>query len=78
MAKRSIIIGGHKTSVSLEDTFWNVLKEIAQGKGIQVSDLVAEIDKARQKNNLSSAIRIFVLEHVRGGVSSGMARTPGQ
>ena len=67
MAKHSIIIDGHKTSVSLEDTFWNVLKEIAQGKGVPVSSLVAEIDKARQNNNLSSAIRIFVLEQVRGG-----------
>jgi predicted DNA-binding ribbon-helix-helix protein len=67
MAKHSIIIDGHKTSVSLEDTFWNVLKEIAQGKGVPVSGLVAEIEKGRQNNNLSSAIRIFVLEQVRGG-----------
>lgn len=67
MTRRSIIINGHKTSVSLEDTFWIVLNEIAKSKGAQVSDLIAEIDTAREHNNLSSAIRVFVLDHVRRG-----------
>jgi len=63
--KRSIVIGGHKTSVSLEDAFWSDLKEIAHAQRATLSELVAKIDQARQQNNLSSAIRLFVLEHAR-------------
>jgi predicted DNA-binding ribbon-helix-helix protein len=65
--KRSIIIDGHKTSVSLEDAFWSGLKEIAQAQGATVSQTVTEIDKMRQGANLSSAIRLFVLDQVRNG-----------
>jgi predicted DNA-binding ribbon-helix-helix protein len=61
--KRSIIIGGHKTSVSLEDDFWNALKNIAHGRGETLSHLIASIDVNRQFDNLSSALRIFVLRH---------------
>ena len=61
--KRSIMIDGHKTSVSLEDAFWNNLKEIAQTQRATVSELVAKIDGERQQGNLSSAIRLFVLGH---------------
>jgi predicted DNA-binding ribbon-helix-helix protein len=61
IVKRSIVIGGHKTSVSLEDPFWNALKEIAGDRDTTLSDLVAIIDSDRQHNNLSSAIRLFVL-----------------
>ena len=57
--KRSVIIDGHKTSISLEDAFWSDLKEIA------LSKLVTQIDETRQQGNLSSAIRLFVLEHIR-------------
>ena len=60
--KRSVVFNGHKTSVSLEDAFWNSLKEIAHAHGMTVSKLVAEIDNARQHNNLSSAVRLFVLD----------------
>ena len=60
--KRSIVIAGHKTSVSLEDAFWKALKEIAGGRHMTLSDLVAAIDTGRQHRNLSSAIRLFVLE----------------
>jgi predicted DNA-binding ribbon-helix-helix protein len=63
--KRSVVFNGHKTSVSLEDPFWNSLKEIAIAHGVTLSKLVAEIDKARQHNNLSSAVRLFVLERFR-------------
>ena len=63
--KRSIVIGGHKTSVSLEDAFWGSLKEIAGGRGKTLSDLVADIDAHRAHGNLSSAIRLFVLDHYR-------------
>jgi predicted DNA-binding ribbon-helix-helix protein len=63
--KRSIVIAGHKTSVSLEDAFWRGLKEIAIGRDKALSDLVAEIDTGRPHGNLSSAIRLFVLDHYR-------------
>jgi predicted DNA-binding ribbon-helix-helix protein len=61
--KRSIVIAGHKTSVSLEDAFWRGLKEIAIDRRTTLSDLVAAIDTDRQHGNLSSAIRLFVLDH---------------
>jgi predicted DNA-binding ribbon-helix-helix protein len=63
--KRSVVIDGHKTSVSLEDAFWSGLKEIASAKQATLSNVVAEIDKARQQGNLSSAIRLFVLDRTR-------------
>jgi predicted DNA-binding ribbon-helix-helix protein len=65
VAKRSIVVAGHKTSVSLEDAFWNGLKEIAGRRDITLSDLVAAIDSQRHHGNLSSAIRLFVLEFYR-------------
>jgi predicted DNA-binding ribbon-helix-helix protein len=61
VVKRSIVIADHKTSVSLEDAFWNALKEIAADRHMTLSALVAEIDANRQYANLSSAIRVFVL-----------------
>ena len=65
VVKRSIVIAGHKTSVSLEDAFWRGLKEIAAMRNIPLSDLVSTIDNERQHGNLSSAIRLFVLDHYR-------------
>ena len=65
VVKRSIVIAGHKTSVSLEDAFWTGLKEIASGREMTLSELVAEIDSQRRHGNLSSAIRLFVLDHYR-------------
>jgi predicted DNA-binding ribbon-helix-helix protein len=65
VVKRSIVIAGHKTSVSLEDAFWRGLKEIAAIRNIPLSDLVSTIDNERQHGNLSSAIRLFVLDHYR-------------
>ena len=65
VVKRSIVIDGHKTSVSLEDAFWDQLKEIAHVQRVTLSKLVATIDETRQHGNLSSAIRLFVLEHFR-------------
>jgi predicted DNA-binding ribbon-helix-helix protein len=61
--KRSIIIDGHKTSVSLEDDFWNALKDIAHERREPLSHLIASIDASRQFDNLSSALRVFVLRH---------------
>ena len=65
--KRAIMIDGHKTSISLEDAFWSSLKEIAHAEGATVSELVAKIDKTREQGNLSSAVRLFVLDRVRNG-----------
>ena len=73
IVKRSIVIGGHKTSVSLEDAFWSDLKEIAHAQRATLSELVAKIDQARQQNNLSSAIRLFVLENARTHATNGVA-----
>ena len=73
VVKRSIVIAGHKTSVSLEDAFWEALKEIATGRRLTLSDLVASIDSSRTQGNLSSAIRLFVLDHYRGAAGG----TPG-
>ena len=66
IVKRSIVIGGHKTSVSLEDAFWSQLKKIALGDHITLSKMVGDIDTGRHhRGNLSSAIRLFVLDRVR-------------
>ena len=64
VVKRSIVIGGHKTSVSLEQAFWQAFKEIAILRNMSLSELVMTID-AKRSGNLSSAIRLFVLEFTR-------------
>ena len=63
VVKRSIVINGHKTSVSLEDAFWTELKTIARAQHVTLSELVTKINGRREQNNLSSAIRLFVLHH---------------
>ena len=63
VVKRSVVLAGHKTSVSLEDPFWEGLKEIAKAKRQSLSELVSGIDTDREHANLSSAIRLFVLNH---------------
>ena len=63
VVKRSIMLDGHKTSVSLEDPFWEGLKEIAKDQRKTLSDLVGSIDTNREHGNLSSALRLFVLNH---------------
>jgi predicted DNA-binding ribbon-helix-helix protein len=65
VVKRSVVIAGHKTSVSLEDAFWGALKDIASARGIRLREMVETIDSHRQHGNLSSAIRLFVLDHYR-------------
>ena len=65
--KRSLTLKGHRTSVSLEDDFWNALRDIARENDRPINDLVAEIDKNRGVSmGLASAIRVFVLRHYRG------------
>jgi predicted DNA-binding ribbon-helix-helix protein len=70
VVKRSIVIAGHKTSVSLEDAFWRGLKEIAGTRDLTLSDMVASIDTDRQHGNLSSAIRLFVLDYYRSQIGA--------
>ena len=79
VVKRSIVINGHKTSVSLEEAFWNGMKEIAAQHGKTLSELVTGIDGGRDRGNLSSAIRLFVLDHYKalGGGSSGGSQVHG-
>src|ERR1700748_345970 len=71
VVKRSIVIAGHKTSVSLEDAFWQALKEIAAASNMHLSGLVDEIKQRRAGSNLSSALRLFVLDHFRSQAAGG-------
>jgi predicted DNA-binding ribbon-helix-helix protein len=61
--KRSVLIGTHKTSISLEDAFWASFKQIAVSRRTTCSGLLAEVNQHREASNLSSAIRLFVLQH---------------
>ena len=61
IVKRSIVVGGHKSSVSLEEAFWNGMKEIPSQRNMTMSDLVSDTDRNRQQGNLSFAIRLFLL-----------------
>ncbi len=65
IVKRAIVVAGHKTSVSLEDAYWKSLKEIASGRNMTLSSLVTAVDSERPQSNLSSAIRLFVLDFYR-------------
>ena len=81
IVKRSVIVGGHKTSVSLEEPFWNQVRAIADAQEMTVSDLVRRIDADREDTNLRSAIRVFVLQDVREEIklpnsASGAAGRP--
>ena len=62
--KRSVLVAGHRTSVSLEPEFWVALKGIAGRRGLSLNQMIAEIDAGRS-GNLSSAIRVFVLKGLR-------------
>ena len=66
VVKRSVVIAGHRTSVSLEDAFWRALKRIAAQDGLSLAALVARVDNARGEANLSSALRVFALERAAG------------
>ena len=77
VVKRSIVLAGHKTSVSLEDAFWEGLKDIAKARRLTLRDLLNGIDTQREQGNLSSAIRLFVLDHYRAK-TNGHAETSDQ
>jgi len=69
VVKRSVAVSGHKTSISLEDAFWRSFREIAQSRQATLSTLLASIDSERYHGNLSSAIRLFVLDYYREALS---------
>jgi predicted DNA-binding ribbon-helix-helix protein len=74
VVKRSVVIAGHRTSISLEDAFWKGLKEIAGARNMTLSDLISSIDAERKHANLSSAIRLFILDFHRGHLAEAAAR----
>ena len=74
VVKRSLVVAGHRTSVSLEDAFWRRLQAIAASRRVPVNSLAAEVDVARGEANLSSALRVFVLETVAPDLNPGDAR----
>jgi predicted DNA-binding ribbon-helix-helix protein len=76
IVKHSVIIRGHKTSVSLESAFWTALKDIADQRGVTMTYLVSTIDAERKHANLSSAIRLFVLDHYRNLLGVGEPARP--
>jgi predicted DNA-binding ribbon-helix-helix protein len=76
VVKRSIVIAGHKTSVSLEDAFWSELKDFADKNDQTLSTVVSDIDTRRHQGNLSSAIRLFVLDNARSRATQPAVQRP--
>lgn len=68
--KRSVRVAGHRTSVSLEEPFWDALKAIAAAEGVPLAALVERVDRTR-RGSLSSALRLYVLDHLRARTGSG-------
>ena len=73
--KRSVVIAGHRTSVSMEEAFWKAFKDIAKTRGVSVNRLIEQVDSGRQ-GNLSSAIRVFVLETLLADRQGAAASPP--
>ena len=71
MKKHSVRIKGHDTSISLEGAFWDHLKAICDQKNISMNQLVGQIDARRTNPNLSSALRLYVLEHLEDQIKKG-------
>ena len=74
IVKRSLVVAGHRTSVSLEDAFWRRLQAIAASRRVSLNTLAAEVDAARGEANLSSALRVFVLETAAPDLDPGDVR----
>jgi predicted DNA-binding ribbon-helix-helix protein len=77
-SKRSVVIGGHKTSVSLEEPFWQAIREITAARSTTVAALLNEIDRNRRQANLSSAVRVYVLQQVRDRATAAAERRAGE
>ncbi len=75
ISKRSVIVAGHRSSVSLEAEFWDELKQIAATRGMSINDLITEIDKTRS-GNLSSAIRLHILATLRARLGGSTSNGP--
>jgi predicted DNA-binding ribbon-helix-helix protein len=75
--KRSVLIDRHKTSISLEDSFWSALQEIARQRNVKMSHLLGEIDRQRAPGNPSSALRVFVLQNYRALGRGGLPNAAG-
>jgi predicted DNA-binding ribbon-helix-helix protein len=76
ITKRSVVIAGHRTSVSLEEPFWEALGELARERGLSVQACIAAIDSERGSSNLSSAIRVHVLAAVTGKARTAATGSP--
>jgi predicted DNA-binding ribbon-helix-helix protein len=76
--KRSVVIHGHKTSVSLEQPFWDAFRDLAEGEHISTSALLRKVDAERNNSNLSSAIRVFVLRRIREIAETRVPRHEGE
>lgn len=76
--KRSVVIHGHKTSVSLEQPFWDAFRDLAENEHISTSALLRKVDAERDHANLSSAIRVFVLRRVREMADARVPQHDGQ
>ncbi len=76
LRKRSVVIAGHRTSVSLEGAFWRALGDVAEARGVSLNRLIAEIDQGRS-GNLSSAIRVYVLDHLHAKARACKTKTSG-
>lgn len=74
--KRSFTIDGHRTSISLEAAFWEALKDVAKAQRMPVAQLVQSIDRGRGDGGLSSAVRIWLLDHFRSDARAAVERSP--
>ncbi len=74
--KRSVRIAGHATSVSVEQPFWEELQKIADQKGKSLNKMIAEIDAARGTSNLSSAIRLYILNELKNSTATNLPEHP--
>jgi predicted DNA-binding ribbon-helix-helix protein len=72
--KHSMVIAGHRTSISLEAAFWRALKDIARAQGVSLAALVGEVDSRRGAANLSSALRVFVLTQAQANAAHAPPR----
>ena len=71
--KRSIVVNGHRTSISLEDAFFSGLKEISKQRRLTLAELIAEVDRTRTQDNLSSALRLLVLDYYRSRATAAFS-----
>ncbi len=74
--KRSVTVAGHRTSLSLEDEFWQALNQAAEEDGKTLTGLIAELDRSRQQPNLSSAIRVWLLTRYQGKINRLLGLLP--